>query len=172
MFISHALVERQENCCFQDLHENPTRTFHAALHTSSSNTRFSNLSMVLQWWAPLLDETCSWHWRWTTWNSEMQNFRKILGTVYLFWGWTNTEIGFLERWLMSHACQCSRDIWIMLSVICFNFCLALKWVGSSSRWSLKISFSWTELFCSDLILLCSTVLYCTLLYSILLNEFY
>jgi len=48
----------------------------------------------------------------------------------------NTGTGFLARWLMSHARQCSRGIWIMPSIACFNFWLALKGLGGWMRWSL------------------------------------
>lgn len=46
--------------------------------------------------------------------------------------------------------QCSRDIWVTLSLTCFNFCLALKRSGSWTWWSLKIPSSWSALFCSVL----------------------
>lgn len=37
------------------------------------------------------------------------------------------------------VCQCSSEIiWIMSLIICFNFCLDLKWSGSWTRWSLKV----------------------------------
>lgn len=53
------------------------------------------------------------------------------------WGWSSTETGFLQRWLMPHACQCSRVIWIMPSITYFNFWLALKLSGSWTWWSLS-----------------------------------
>lgn len=43
--------------------------------------------------------------------------------VYLLWWWSNTVIGFLERWLITHACQNTRCIWVMPLIICFNFLL-------------------------------------------------
>lgn len=42
----------------------------------------------------------------------------------------------LMRWLMPHAHQCSKDIWLMTSVICFSFWSALKRSGSWTQWSL------------------------------------
>jgi len=34
-------------------------------------------------------------------------------------------LGCMERWMMPHAWQCSRGIWTMPSITCFNFLLAL-----------------------------------------------
>lgn len=61
----------------------------------------------------------------------------ILGKVSLLWGWSNTETGFLSRWLMPHIRQCSGGIWIMLSLICFNFWWALKCPNSGTQWFWK-----------------------------------
>lgn len=44
---------------------------------------------------------------------------------YIFHG-----IGFLVSWWSPHGCQWSRGIWIMSSLTCFNFWLALRWSGS------------------------------------------
>jgi len=60
-----------------------------------------------------------------------------LGKNYLPWWWSNTGKGFLERWLMLRACQCSIVIWIMPLITCFMFWLALKWSGSWTGWSLN-----------------------------------
>lgn len=38
----------------------------------------------------------------------------------LLWGWSKTGTGFLARWLMLQACQCSGGSWIMPSVKCLN----------------------------------------------------
>jgi len=54
---------------------------------------------------------------------------------------------FWVRWLMPHACQGSRGVWVMPSVRCFNFWLALKWLDSWNWWSMKVP--------SNLKLLCS-----------------
>lgn len=49
------------------------------------------------------------------------------------------EQGFIAWLLMPYACcHCSRGIWIMPSMICFNFWLALKMSGIWTRWSWKI----------------------------------
>lgn len=66
----------------------------------------------------------------------------ILGKVSLLWWWLNTETGFLSRWLMSHIHQCSGGIWIMLSLMCFNFWWALKCPNSETRWSLEGPSNW------------------------------
>lgn len=55
--------------------------------------------------------------------------------------------GFLERWLIPHACRCSRDIWTVPSVSCLNFWLALRWSDSWRKCSLKSFSTWTILFC-------------------------
>lgn len=58
---------------------------------------------------------------------------------------SNTGTGFLVRWLMPHDCRCSKGFWIMLSIIHFNFWLALEWSGNWARWSLEVSSNWTIL---------------------------
>ena len=58
--------------------------------------------------------------------------------------------------LMPHACQFSINDWIMPSIICFNFCLALKWSGSWTRWCIKVFFNCPVLFYS-------TVPFCSIL---------
>lgn len=58
--------------------------------------------------------------------------------------------------LMPHACQFSINDWIMPSIICFNFCLALKWSGSWTRWCIKVLFNCPVLFYS-------TVPFCSIL---------
>ena len=47
----------------------------------------------------------------------------------LFTVLSNTGTGFLERWSMLCACQCSGGRWIMPSVTCCSFWLALKRSG-------------------------------------------
>jgi len=51
---------------------------------------------------------------------------RTLGIIYLPRGWSNTGTGFLETWLMPHACQCLKGIWTMLFIILFNFWSALQ----------------------------------------------
>lgn len=46
---------------------------------------------------------------------------------------------------MPHAYQCSRSTWIMPSVKCLNFCLAMQWSGRWTRWFLKFPFNRTVL---------------------------
>lgn len=35
----------------------------------------------------------------------------VLGKISVIWEWSNTGTGFLQRWLMLHVYQCSRDNW-------------------------------------------------------------
>lgn len=53
--------------------------------------------------------------------------------ISLPWGWSYTGTGFLERSLMPHACQCSRGVWAIPSIICFNFWLALRSGGRTLK---------------------------------------
>lgn len=53
-----------------------------------------------------------------------------LGNIHFPWWWSNTEAGFLARWLVPHGCQCSRDISPMFSLVNFNF-----WLKISSSWT-------------------------------------
>lgn len=41
--------------------------------------------------------------------------------------------------------QSVRGVWVMPSIICFNFWLACKWSGSWAWWSLWVLSSWTLL---------------------------
>ena len=71
---------------------------------------------------------------------KVQTFKErirlgIRNFFFLPWGWSNTVTGFIERWLMPHAWQCSRDIWAMPSAF-LNILLALKWLGS---WSMEVT---------------------------------
>lgn len=86
------------------------------------------------------------------------------------WGWSDPGMGFLKRQLMSQACQCSRGIQIMPSVIHFNFWSALKKSGSWTSWYLKVSSNYSILYYS--VLLCSSLLYFILFYSITLWCYY
>lgn len=75
-----------------------------------------------------------WNW-WQNRNGTKLSQGRVRMTLeknYLLWRWSNAGTGFLERWWMSHACQYSRDVWIMPLIIYFYFCLALKWSGSWS----------------------------------------
>ena len=81
-----------------------------------------------------------------------------LRTVSLPWGWSNTGTGFLKRWLMPYACQCS---WTMPSITCSSFRLALKRLGVWTQWSLKVTSNWTELNWTILfysVMLCSVIM--------------
>lgn len=72
-----------------------------------------------------------------------------LGNVSLLWWLSDTGTGFLTRWLMSCACQCSSGIWKMSLLKCVHFWLALKWLGGWTQWSLKINDAIpSKLFCS------------------------
>lgn len=65
--------------------------------------------------------------------------RWALGNISLLWECSNSGTGFLERWLVPHACQCySRGIWKIPSFMCFTFWLALKQSGNWTRWSLRL----------------------------------
>lgn len=86
------------------------------------------------------------------------------------WGWSDPGMGCLKRQLMSQACQCSRGIQIMPSVIHFNFWSALKKSGSWTSWYLKVSSNYSILYYS--VLLCSSLLYFILFYSITLWCYY
>ena len=82
-----------------------------------------------------------------------------LGNIHFPWWWSNTEAGFLARWLVPHGCQCSRDISPMFSLVNFNF-----WLKISSSWT-RSSLKCPSKFYS--FPLYSTLLYSILLYSIL-----
>lgn len=84
------------------------------------------------------------------------------GKISLLWRWSNTGTSFLEWWMISHACQCSKDVYIMHSVIWHYFLLVLKRSSNWTIWSLKICSNWTipTLFYS--VLICPALPYPTL----------
>lgn len=84
------------------------------------------------------------------------------GKISLLWRWSNTGTSFLEWWMISHACQCSKDIYIMHSIIWHYFLLVLRRSSSWTIWSLKICSKWTipTLFYS--VLICPALPYPTL----------
>lgn len=84
------------------------------------------------------------------------------GKISLLWRWSNTGTSFLERWMISHDCQCSKDVYIMHSVIWHYFLLVLKRSSNWTIWSLKMCSNWTipTLFYS--VLICPALPYPTL----------
>lgn len=84
------------------------------------------------------------------------------GKISLLWRWSNTGTSFLEWWMISHACQCSKDVYIMHSVIWHYFLLVLKRSSNWTIWSLKMCSNWTipTLFYS--VLICPALPYPTL----------
>lgn len=50
-----------------------------------------------------------------------------LGSIYFPRGWSDTAVGFPEKWLMSQSCHCSRGIWTLPLRIWFNF--GRPWTG-------------------------------------------
>lgn len=55
--------------------------------------------------------------------------RQDIRKISVLKGWSGTGAGFPVRWSMPRACQCSGGRWIMPSVTCCSFWLALKRSG-------------------------------------------
>lgn len=62
------------------------------------------------------------------------------------WGWSNTGTVSLARRLILCSCWCSRGVWTMPLIMCFNFWSALQRSGSWARWHLWVPCNWPTLF--------------------------
>ena len=60
-------------------------------------------------------------------------FRLDIRKHFFTEGWSNTGTGFLDKVVNAQACQCSRGIWTMPLIICFNIRSAVNWSGSWTR---------------------------------------
>lgn len=95
-----------------------------------------------QWYGPMNQITPNNHWpRYCSYllkrkGCEVSKLDRVWFRLYSRKNYyLNTGTDFLERCLMLHAWQCSRDIWAMPSAF-LNILLALKWLGS---WSMEVT---------------------------------